>query len=354
MSGWRVGARVPLAPAEAFSVVVDELADGLARLGLRLETGPEGAVREGERTVGRVLSWEPGQSFRIEWRSAGWDPDAVTEVELRIREAGDGSIVTLEQLDWNAMLGNDGGEVAGWLAGEVFAPLLRATAPVAFGDWVTDRRARRPSGPGARAVYADPLYHRPNFRAILEELALEPDDNLLEVGCGGGAFLHDALESGCAAAAVDHSPDMVRLARRVNAEAIADGRLEIREAPADRLPFADDTFTCAVMTGVLGFLPDPVAAFLEIRRTLSPGGRFVALGSDSELRGTPAAPEPMASRLRFYDSDELRRLGDDAGFSDIRVEQRPLGQFAREVGVPEEHLALFAGSGARFLFARKG
>jgi len=74
-----------------------------------------------------------------------------------------------------------------------------------LGDWITDRRARRPSGPKARVVYRDPLYHRPNLKAILNVLRLTPDDYLLEVGCGGGAFLADALKSGCKAAAVDHS-----------------------------------------------------------------------------------------------------------------------------------------------------
>ncbi len=108
------------------------------------------------------------------------------------------------------------------------------------------------------------------------------------------------------------------------------------------------------MTGVLGFLPDPATALAEIRRVLRPGGRFVMLGSDPELRGTPAAPEPMASRLRFYDSQALEQLGRAAGFAKVRVIQRNLETFAREAGVPEAHLALFAGPGARFLLAERG
>jgi hypothetical protein len=64
-------------------------------------------------------------------------------------------------------------------------------------DWLTDRRARRPSGPGARDAYRDALYHRPNVRVLLELLALTPADDLLEVGCGGGALLQDALGTDC-------------------------------------------------------------------------------------------------------------------------------------------------------------
>jgi SAM-dependent methyltransferase len=107
---------------------------------------------------------------------------------------------------------------------------------------------------------------------------------------------------------------------------------------------------------VLGFLPDPVRVLGEIRRVLRPGGRFVGLGADPELRGTPAAPEPMASRLRFYDSAQLEALGREAGFTQVKVVRRDLQPFAREAGVPEEHLPLFAageGGGARFLIARR-
>jgi len=209
----------------------------------------------------------------------------------------------------------------------------------------------------ARATYLHPLYHYPNFRVILAELSLARDDYLLEVGCGGGAFLKAALHSGCRAAAVDHSAEMVRLAREANRDAVAAGRLDVREGDAAWLPFSDDTFTCAAMTGVLGFLPDPVLVLAEIRRVLARGGRVVAMGTDPELKGTPAAPEPMASRLHFYDSAQLETLGRQAGFADVRVVRRDLQPFAREVGVPEAQLPMFAageGGGARFLIARKG
>ena len=348
----RASVELALAPAEAFEVLVEELADGLARLGLGFETGAGGRVVEGDVEVGRVVAWEPGRRVALAWRPADWQPEEATEVELSFEPAGDGTRVTLEQRGWGRLVG-DAGELAGWFARAVAAPLLAATAPAAFGDWLTDRLARRPSGRQSSAVYADPLYHRPLFRAILDELALTPEDHLLEVGCGGGAFLQDALRSGCRASAVDHSPEMVRLAGEANRGAVAAGRLEVREARADRLSFPDASFTCATMNGVLGFLPDPVAALREIYRTLRPGGRFTTLGTDPELRGTPAAPEPMASRLRFYDDEDLAAVARDAGFEEVRVLRRNLEGYAREAGVPEEHIALFGAPGARFLFARR-
>jgi ubiquinone/menaquinone biosynthesis C-methylase UbiE len=47
------------------------------------------------------------------------------------------------------------------------------------------------------------------------------------------------------------------------------------EAPAEALPFADDTFDTAVATLVLCTVPDPVAAVAELARVLKPGGRLL-------------------------------------------------------------------------------
>jgi SAM-dependent methyltransferase len=342
---------LPLSPEAAFDLVIPELLHSLARGGVRLEPGPTGTLREGGAIVGEATSWQPGRRAEWRWRPAPWQPDLETRVELHVTPTTGGSTVVVEHHGWERAV-EAADERAGWFAGELVAAFLRATTPSAFGDWLTDRRARRPAGAGSRATYADPLYHYPNFKVILAELALTPGDYLLEVGCGGGALMKEALASGCRAAAIDHSPEMVRLAKDANAAAVAEGRLQVFEADATRLPFDDETFTRAAMTGVLGFLPDPVAAFAEIRRVLQPGGRFVGLGSDPELRGTPAAPEPMASRLRFYESEELEALARAAGFADVRILRRDLEAFAREVGVPEEHLPLFAAGpdgGGRFV-----
>lgn len=346
----RVSLELALDPSVAFDLVVRELADALARAGIEFEPGPTAKVAQNGFEVGHVTAWRPGEQIKVRWRAADWQPDEFSEIELRFEKFEGGTRIEIEHSAWAKLIG-EAHEVAGWFAGEVAAPFLQALSPAKFGDWVTDRKARRPAGEQSRSIYRDPIFHYPNFKVILAELALTRDDYLLEVGCGGGALLKQALESGCRAAAIDHSADMVRLAQEMNRDASAQGRLLIKQASAERLPFTDGTFTCAIMTGVLGFIPDLVAALREVRRVLRPNGRFVALGADVRMKGTPAAPEPMASRLHFYEDDELEKLARASGFEEARVVQRELGQFAREVGVPKEALPLFDGA-TGFLIAR--
>src|SRR5690606_23513663 len=141
----RLGIELPLEPLSAFDVLVDELGTALALHGLRFQRGEGGRITEGEVEVGRVTAWAPGERMLLEWRAAPWGAHDVSWIELRVEPAGAGSAATLEHRGWGRLIG-DGGELAGWFASAVVAPYLRGAAPQAFGDWLTDRGARRPTG----------------------------------------------------------------------------------------------------------------------------------------------------------------------------------------------------------------
>jgi SAM-dependent methyltransferase len=348
----RVSININLEPRAVFDTTIDELSIALNRKGIQFEPGEEGRIIQESLEVGKVVSWKPGNHIKLQWIPVPWQSDKSTEIEFKFEHVDEGTKLTLEYRNLDRMF-DDGEDIAGWFTSEIAVNILGATTPGVFGDWITDRRTRRPSGNQARSFYRDPLYHYPGFKAILKELDLKPDDYYLEVGCGGGALLKMVLQSGCKAAAIDHSYDMVKLARKENETAIKDGRLKILESDASKLPFPDETFTCVAMAGVLGFLPAPVTALSEMKRVLKKGGRIVVQGTDPEMRGTPAAPEPIASRLKFYDSDELELLARNAGFEKVNIDRLNLEQYAKEVGIPEEHLPLFKGPGARFLIAVK-
>jgi ubiquinone/menaquinone biosynthesis C-methylase UbiE len=183
-------------------------------------------------------------------------------------------------------------------------------------DRVTDRRARRPHGRRARRIYGADDTHSFLWEPVLDALSLGPDDRLLDVGCGGGAFLRRALLTGCAAVGVDHSRDMVRLAR-------SKAGVRVEKAEADAMPFADGEFTAISCLVAFFFFGDPVAVLREMRRVLDPErGRVAIMTTAPEAKGSPAAPYPLATRGRFYTDDELVRLPREAGFGKARIAHR--------------------------------
>jgi SAM-dependent methyltransferase len=190
----------------------------------------------------------------------------------------------------------------------------------AFDDWLTDRVARRPAGRRARDTYGAEEVHDFARRAILSALELRRGDRLLDVGCGGGLLLRDALTSGAAVSGLDHSEEMVTLARGRAPDA------EVALGSAERLPFPDASFTALAMSLVFMFLADPLAVLAECRRVLEAEGRIAIYTPSPRLRGTRAAPEPLASRCSFYDEGELAALATTAGFEDVVVDDDDGGQ----------------------------
>jgi SAM-dependent methyltransferase len=221
-------------------------------------------------------------------------------------EEGNGSQRDESDLDDQMRaLGLDDEDIAAWRSSRL--------APESYGDWITDRIARRPSGSRAKAQYGGETIHDFARTAILGALALGPADQLLDIGCGGGLLLRDAMRSGAKATGLDHSPDMVDVARERAPGA------QVVLARAEELPFPDRTFTAVSMSVVFFFLDDPASVLHECHRVLHPDGRLAIFGSAPEMRGTGAAPEPIASQVHWYDDDQLAVLVREAGFRDVHV-----------------------------------
>jgi ubiquinone/menaquinone biosynthesis C-methylase UbiE len=95
---------------------------------------------------------------------------------------------------------------------------------------------------------------------------------VLEVGVGTGLNFGlyrdvDAL------AGIDPDPYMLERARPRAAE--LPFPVELHQAGAERMPFADAHFDTAVVTFTLCTIPDPEAALAEVRRVLKPNGRLL-------------------------------------------------------------------------------
>jgi ubiquinone/menaquinone biosynthesis C-methylase UbiE len=106
-------------------------------------------------------------------------------------------------------------------------------------------------------------------RALLSEAR----GRVVEIGAGTGVNLHlygAGIED---LTLVEPDPHMgAKLRDRLTGHS---GPARLVTAPAEALPFPDDTFDTAVATLVLCTVPDPVAAISELARVLKPGGRLL-------------------------------------------------------------------------------
>ena len=341
-----------MVPKVAFKTFAEELIVALHKLDLEIEPKAGGIVWKDKKEVGNVAAWQRGKRIAVLFRYPDWD-QADTSISLTFQPTVRGTRIAMEFGGLETPFLRGVGDSLGWFADRVIAPVIDASTPARTGDWLTDRTARRPTGAAARRGYRNPTHHRPNFGAILERLALTPSDRLLEIGCGGGALLHEALKSGCTAAGIDHSLEMVRLAKSANAKAMKEGRVEIKESTAEVIPFSNSAFTCVAVTNVLGFLEDPTRVFREVYRVLAPGGRMAVFSTSKEARGTMAAPEPMASRMHFYEDLEIERMALKAGFSKAKVERPDLSRFVRGSGIRKDDQKTFSVPFGQLLIARK-
>jgi ubiquinone/menaquinone biosynthesis C-methylase UbiE len=113
------------------------------------------------------------------------------------------------------------------------------------------------------------------LREMRQELLAAARGRVLELGAGTGLNLEHYSEGVTDLTMAEPDPHMTKQLRRRLQTAERDAA--VVEAPAEALPFRDDSFDTAVATLVLCTVPDPAAATSEIRRVLKPGGRFLFL-----------------------------------------------------------------------------
>jgi len=106
-------------------------------------------------------------------------------------------------------------------------------------------------------------------------LLADASGRVLEVGIGTGLSLPHYPAGVDEIAGVDPSQPMLRRARDRAAELGRD--VTLLQAPAEALPFADDSFDTVVTLAVLCSVDDQGRALAEVRRVLRPGGRFIFL-----------------------------------------------------------------------------
>jgi ubiquinone/menaquinone biosynthesis C-methylase UbiE len=153
----------------------------------------------------------------------------------------------------------------------------------------------------------------------LNHVAIEPDSIVLDVGCGGGKavqLLASRAPDG-KVYGIDHSPDMVNLAQKINKSLVQSGRVEIAHGSVSSLPYSDDMFDLVTAFETIQFWPNLDEDLREIQRGLKPSGVLLVVNRypDVEEQGSE-----WGELLQLVTAEEYRDCLSNAGFVDITID----------------------------------
>jgi phosphatidylethanolamine/phosphatidyl-N-methylethanolamine N-methyltransferase len=163
----------------------------------------------------------------------------------------------------------------------------------------------------------------PGRTAAVSQLALAPNDTVLEVGIGTGLNLplYPPLTR---LTGIDLSSEMLdKAVERVQNLAMPNVTLKVMDATS--LDFADNEFDKALATYTISAVPDPVAVLREMRRVVKPGGTLVILNHFRSDRRLMSVAEdlvaPVCTRLGWKSNLAMKPLLADVGLTPELVQK---------------------------------
>ena len=157
----------------------------------------------------------------------------------------------------------------------------------------------------------------------LSHIILKGSENVLDIGCGGGAALGRVAGSITTGhlTGVDYSPVSVKLSRMNNEQLIEQGKMEIVEGSVECLPFEDDSFDFIYTVESFYFWKNTAKSLEEVRRVLRKGGNFLIIADvygDAEL--SESSKRDIAKYNLFNPTRaEFSGLLSTAGFEKVHI-----------------------------------
>ncbi len=121
-------------------------------------------------------------------------------------------------------------------------------------------------------------------RRIVDLAELQPNDRVLDVGCGTGVLTRLARGQAQEVAGIDAAPEMVAVAR---SKAEREGMdIDFRPALIEDLPFPDNHFDVVLSSLMVHHLPPALklSGLREVLRVLKSAGRFIVVDFDRRGR----------------------------------------------------------------------
>jgi SAM-dependent methyltransferase len=159
--------------------------------------------------------------------------------------------------------------------------------------------------------------HLPIVEPVLALMRIAPDENVLDIGCGGGwlsRLIAPRVPDG-RMVGMDVSDEMVRHARR-NCAALDNCVFVV--GGVDEIPWEPNFFTKIISVESSYYWPDPAQGMREIFRVLREGGSaWIVINYYRDNPYCHHWGELLAVRTHLLSAEEWKQLFRDAGFADV-------------------------------------
>lgn len=152
------------------------------------------------------------------------------------------------------------------------------------------------------------------YRLLRRQLALRPDETILDAGCGTGYFSRRMVQDGHPIVGVDLDPAAAAYARASRAPS-----LSCVVANMTALPFADRSFDCVISVTSLCFVENEAQALKEILRVARRRFGLGLLNRDSLLYRAKSRDAGGYAGARWHNGDSVAALLRDLPVRDVRL-----------------------------------
>jgi ubiquinone/menaquinone biosynthesis C-methylase UbiE len=187
------------------------------------------------------------------------------------------------------------------------------------------KQCRKPTGFSGRVIAK--LMNRGHHKLTdwgLTHVSIQPNDVILDVGCGGGRTVNKLAEMAVNGKVygVDYSEDSVKVATKQNQTLIEAGRVKILHGSVETLPFADSFFDLVTAIETYYFWPDLNENLKEIKRVLKPKGQLILINEAYKHENFEERNSKWGKlgNFEYHAPEEFRRFLDNSGYISINID----------------------------------
>ena len=162
------------------------------------------------------------------------------------------------------------------------------------------------------------IINQPQYKSILENINLENNDNILDIGFGNGYLIYKLFQKNVPIKVfgIEISDDMLKKVSKKYDHIIRNDNLKLYLENIEKTSFENETFDKICTINTIYFWNDLQKCFSEIKRIIKPNGIFLNVIYSKDF-----LDKLIYTKYGFkkFTKDELKKITEENGMNVIKV-----------------------------------